>query len=832
MSHPEVRTGVVSVVIVNYHGAEDTIACLRGFDSVEWPRELLQLIVVENSAGGVDAERIRAEVPGAEVVVSKGNSGFAGGCNLGVAHASGEFVGFINNDARPDARWIAAAVTELQSHGSVACVASKVLDWDGTHIDYVDGALTWYGMGYKREVEKLDSGEWNTPKDVLFATGAAMFVRTSLYLELGGFDERFFMFYEDVDLGWRMNLLGHRVRYVPTSIAYHRHHATMKKYGQYRETYLLERNALMSMYKNFSDETLAKAFPAALALAVRRGLARAGTDTSALDLQRSPGGEAEESMVVDKMGLTGAFAVDYFVEQLPTLTPDRAALQQARRRRDVDLFPLFRQPMEPAYPIPRYLTAHADLVEAFGVEEHFSSRRRIVVVTGEPVGAKMAGPAIRAWEIASLLAGEHDVRLVSLAKVDRRSSAFEVMHSSGQEMHNHEDWCDIIIFQGFLLEHCPWLMDSPKVIVGDVYDPIHLEQLEQGKDLGEEGRTRSVSETTSALNRQLSRADYLMCASEKQRDFWLGQLAAVGRINPAVYDQDESLNGLIGVVPFGIPDSPPVQRSHGIRGTVPGIGAEDKVIFWGGGIYNWFDPLTLIEAVGALSQRHPEVRLFFLGTQHPNPHVPAMRVLVRARELADELGLTDRVVFFNEGWVPYADRANFLLDADVGVSAHFEHVETAFSFRTRILDYLWAGLPIVATAGDTFGTLIEQHDIGMTVPPLDAFAMETALETMLYDDERVARTRANVAVFARTYTWPRVLEPLAQFCRSPRRAADLVDSTGSATRIVRRQEPRKRIVLTEDFVLAKQYLAQGGLREVRRRALGRVSRLIGSGDRG
>jgi GT2 family glycosyltransferase/glycosyltransferase involved in cell wall biosynthesis len=825
---PEVRPGVVSVVIVNYHGADDTITCLEGFRSVDWPSERLELVVVDNSAGGADAERIRAAVPEATVVVSPTNSGFAGGCNLGVAHATGEHVAFLNNDARPDRGWISAAVAVLDADRTVASVASKVLDWEGTHVDYVDGALTWYGMGYKREVEKPDTGEWDTAKDVLFGTGAAMFVRASLFREVGGFDERFFMFYEDVDLGWRLNLLGYRVRYVPGSVAFHRHHATMKKYGQYRETYLLERNALLSMYKNLGDESLAKAFPAALALAVRRGLARAGTDTTALDLQRSPGGEAEETMVVDKMGLTGAFAVDYFIDQLPTLAPDRAALQQARRRSDVDLFPLFRQPMEPAYAVERYLTAHADLVRAFGIEEHFTSRRRIVVVTGEPVGAKMAGPAIRAWEIATVLAAEHEVRLVSLSAADRRSGEFEIVHSTGQEMHGHEKWADVIIFQGFLLELCPWLMDSTKVIVADVYDPIHLEQLEQGKDLGEAGRARSVSETTAALNRQLSRADYLMCASAKQRDFWLGQLAAVGRINPAVYDEDESLNSLIGIVPFGIPDVAPEQREHGIRGVVPGIGADDKVIFWGGGIYNWFDPLTLIEAVGALSERHPDVRLFFLGTQHPNPDVPAMRVLVRARALADELGLTGRVVFFNEGWVPYADRANYLLDADVGVSAHFEHVETAFSFRTRILDYLWAGLPIVATEGDTFGTLIEHHDIGITVPPRDARAMELALETMLFDAERIARTRENVRAFAQGYTWPRVLEPLARFCRSPRRAADLVDELGTAQGALRRVEPRKRLVLREDLALAKQYMADGGLGELRRRAVGRLGRLVGS----
>lgn len=85
----------------------------------------------------------------------------------------------------------------------------------------------------------------------------------------------------------------------------------------------------------------------------------------------------------------------------------------------------------------------------------------------------------------------------------------------------------------------------------------------------------------------------------------------------------------------------------------------------------------------------PGVRLFFLGVKHPNPDVPQMRVAVAARDLSDSLGLTGTHVFFNEDWVPYEERADFLMESDIRVSTHLPHVETAFSFRTRILDYLW-----------------------------------------------------------------------------------------------------------------------------------------------
>jgi glycosyltransferase involved in cell wall biosynthesis len=354
---------------------------------------------------------------------------------------------------------------------------------------------------------------------------------------------------------------------------------------------------------------------------------------------------------------------------------------------------------------------------------------------------------------------------------------------------------------------------------------MHLEQLEQAKDLGPAGREVSVRETTRVLNDQLRRADFLLCASEKQRDFWLGQLAGQGRVNPALYDEDASLDSLIAVVPFGIGDEPPVQRRHAIRGAVPGIGPDDKVILWGGGIYNWFDPLTLVRAVDAMRVAHPDVRLFFLGLKHPNPDVPDMKVAWQTRQLADELGLTDRHVFFNEGWVPYAERADYLLDADLGVSTHFHHIETAFSFRTRILDYLWAGLPIVATAGDTFGTLIEEHRLGRVVPAEDVDALRSALEAMLYDDAAVAEARANVRQFAAGFHWSQVLAPLVAFCRSPRRAADLALRLPEPTTSVRLHAGPPRSV-RGDIALARQYLADGGVGELARRVGGRLKKTV------
>jgi len=247
-------------------------------------------------------------------------------------------------------------------------------------------------------------------------------------------------------------------------------------------------------------------------------------------------------------------------------------------------------------------------------------------------------------------------------------------------------------------------------------------------------------------------------------------LAALGRVNPWTYSEDENLDSLIAVAPFGVPTSPPQQASHGLRETVAGIGANDKVVLWAGGIYNWFDPGSLVMAIDDVRRRVPGIRLFFLGMGHPNPHIPTMRVATEVRALADRLELTGRYVFFNDSWIDYDRRGDFLLDADVGVSTHFDTVETAFSSRTRVLDYLWAGLPIVVTEGDGFAELVRIKGLGEVVPSSDPGRIADALCSVLSSPP----SRDLIRAAAEPLRWPTVLEPLVQFCRAPRRAPDLV----------------------------------------------------------
>jgi GT2 family glycosyltransferase/glycosyltransferase involved in cell wall biosynthesis len=814
----------VSVIVVNYRGAQDTVTCLRALrDELDWPAQRLELICVDNASGDGSAEQIAAAVPQATLIRSATNTGFAGGANLGAAKATGSIVAFLNNDARPHRAWVRAAAEVLREAPDVAAVASKVLDWDGRRIDYVDGGLTWYGMGYKPHAGAPDEGSHDTARDVLFGTGAALLVRRDLFAELGGFDERFFMFCEDVDLGWRLNLRGYRVRYEPRSIAYHRHHAALHGADPARETYLLERNALAALYKNVSDETLATVLPAALALTVRRATARGRCDPTELELtHRRPGEEATGPLAVPRVTMAGVYAIDRFVEMLPALAVSRRVEQAARVRTDADLLPLMRNAAERICPEIPYLLAYDTLAEILGVARCYGARRRILVLTCDAISERMAGPAIRAWNMAEVLAGEHDVRLISLNPHCTPPPAdFDVRHVPARTITPELDWAQLVVLQGHALEQIPSLTTSNHILVADMYDPMHLEQLEQGRELADEQRARVVSAVTSVLSAQLRRGDFFLCASERQRHFWLGHLAAIGRLSPTVYDADPTTRSLLAVAPFGLPGKPPQRTGPGLRERL-GFSAREKVLLWAGGVYSWFDPLTLLHAVHALRTEHDDLRLVFLGMRHPNPDVPEMGMAAQTRQLAGTLGLTGRQVFFNETWVPYADRQNWLLDADAGVTTHREHVETTFAFRTRVLDYLWTGLPVVTTDGDSFAELIRAEGLGEVVPAHDPAALAAALARVLYDEQFAAGCRERVAAVAQRYTWEAALAPLVQFCRHPRPAADRL----AGTPLTRTDRLGVGAALRRDAGLVRSYLTEGGPPEVARRAAGRLRRWL------
>ncbi len=399
---------------------------------------------------------------------------------------------------------------------------------------------------------------------------------------------------------------------------------------------------------------------------------------------------------------------------------------------------------------------------------------RVLLVTHEPLEPRLAGPAIRAWHLAHELAGNCPTWLAAPAVHNMHSDAVDLVtygRASGSPLGQLARQAGVVIASGYLLRRYPALAEAEAPLALDVYDPFVLENLEihASKPLDEQVAIHRSN--LEVLADQFRLGDFFVCASETQRDFWLGVLLALGRVNPHTLGDDPTLRRLIEVVPFGLPEAPPVPRPGVIKGSIPGIGREDRVIYWGGGIWDWFDPLTLIRAVAQIAEQNAHVRLFFAGVSHPSPDVPPMRMCRAARDLSDSLGLTGRVVFFND-WVPYQERGSYLLEADIGVSLHFAQIETRYAFRTRLLDYLWAGLPMVVTQGDTISEWVKQRELGRVVPPEDVNGTRQALTELLDMPSLRAEAAPRFESLRQQLQWSRVSQPLKDFCLRPYRAAD------------------------------------------------------------
>lgn len=389
----------------------------------------------------------------------------------------------------------------------------------------------------------------------------------------------------------------------------------------------------------------------------------------------------------------------------------------------------------------------------------------------------MAGPGIRYWEFARILSRHFQVELLLpplLKQSTPPQSPFPAaIHVcvDGEALRRRAAAADVIITRGVILTAYPFLAELNKPIVLDMYSPILLEGLQQAAEASELARRTTFERNLQMLRTQLSAADFILCASEKQRDYWLGLLSALGRVNPQTHGQDHTLRRLIDVAPFGLPADPPPTAQPVLKGIVEGIHPQDKVILWGGGIWNWLDAETLIRAMARIRPQRPDVKLFFMGTRRPNSDIVSSDAVERAMALSAAHGLTNTAVFFND-WVPYDQRHSYLLEADVGVSLHLDHVETRFSFRTRLLDYIWTGLPTVATGGDVMGEAMAAHGVATLVPPQDVDRLVDALLELLDRPDTRAEMAPRFRALAAQYTWEQAAQPLIDFCHNPAFAAD------------------------------------------------------------
>lgn len=412
---------LVSLITVNYNGKAFLEPLLDSILGQEFPPEQLEIILVDNGSSDGSLELLQSRYPRVRVIANRENYGFAKANNQGAEIARGRYLALINNDMRLEPDWLSRMVAYLAAAPEgMICASSKIVNWDGTLIDFMGGTLAFNGMGFQTNFRApVDApAAQDYPQELLFACGGAMLIDREVYREVGGFDEDYFAYFEDVDLGWRLWVMGYRVGFCPEAIAYHRFNGTSGKFGWHKKLVLFERNSLYTVIKNYDDASLARILPAALLLSVKRMAVRSGVPredyrfaaTSAPKSQDSPASRefrlkkalgilrregikmlAKKSLVklaeaiqrrwkdlptqpipegyrpIRHDGYATVVGLEDLMDHLPRLMEKRQEVQRQRRRSDQEIFRLFKTPFEVSESNADYPAVFASVAESLGV---------------------------------------------------------------------------------------------------------------------------------------------------------------------------------------------------------------------------------------------------------------------------------------------------------------------------------------------------------------------------------------------------------------------------------------------------------------------------------
>lgn len=390
---------------------------------------------------------------------------------------------------------------------------------------------------------------------------------------------------------------------------------------------------------------------------------------------------------------------------------------------------------------------------------------RVLVACPHPLSERMSGSNLRSLEIARQLVMHFDVT-VGAPEINIAASAFPFrMQALRRDQYVRQVQAyDAVISNGTCIPARVLSQSGAKPLwITDLYNPFLFETLCSGPEQTQRlwPRVRHLHHLYRYL---LRRSDLILCSSPQQQDFWIGGLHAAGGIVPDHRRGIVAADDLVRVVPFGIPDDPAVKRQSVLKGIHPKIADNDKVVLWGGGIWNWLDPLTLIDAMRLLKESRPDIKLVFMGAHLPQDQDAAQSMAHRARERAVQNGLLDSTVFFNDQWVPYETRADYLCEADLAVCLAPEGLENTYSYRTRLTDAIWAALPVVCTRHGFVADWIESRRGGLVVAggnsAAAADAIQRALEAAVNEE-----FRTNLVKHQHELRWSRCVEPLVEFLK-------------------------------------------------------------------
>jgi len=248
----------VSIIIPNYNGRRFLATCLDAVAGQTYGREKTEVILVDDASSDDSVAFVRQHYPDVRVVQMPRNSGLAAACNAGARAARGDLLVMLNNDTEVEPGWLAALVEAARAHPQAAAIASKMLLFDRRDTLHNAGdIMAADGIPRNRGVWERDTGQYDADLEIFGGCGGGVAYRRTAWEQAGGFDERLFMYLEDVDLAWRLQLLGWRAVFAPQARLYHHLSATG---GGTLASFYVGRNTLWVIAKDMPGPLIRRHF--------------------------------------------------------------------------------------------------------------------------------------------------------------------------------------------------------------------------------------------------------------------------------------------------------------------------------------------------------------------------------------------------------------------------------------------------------------------------------------------------------------------------------------------------------------------------------------------
>ncbi len=258
----------VAIVIPNWNGEDFIAECL---ESLEKQSLKAEIVVIDNGSHDKSVDIIKKKFPNVTLLEFDDNAGFSGGVNRGIKYAinnSFEYIALFNNDAIADKDWLKNLVVTIEANKKIGIVTGMFMRSDKKTVDSTGEMMRINGMPHPRGRGETDTGQFDSAEDVFAATGGASLYRTKMLKQTGLFDEKFFAYLEDVDISFRAQLSGWKVRYQPTAVAYHKGGATSSKLGTFTRFHTTKNFHLLFL-KNMPGVLFWKYFPLAILHSLR-----------------------------------------------------------------------------------------------------------------------------------------------------------------------------------------------------------------------------------------------------------------------------------------------------------------------------------------------------------------------------------------------------------------------------------------------------------------------------------------------------------------------------------------------------------------------------------